>query len=57
MQKHAQFDAVENRSAGAAELSSTSSLAGRGIQKQRQGTEKLSAKMLNDPGSWWGERK
>lgn len=37
MQKHAQLDWVENRSAGAAESSSTSSLAGRGIQKQRAG--------------------
>lgn len=51
MQTHARFDSVEKLSAGTAESSSAALLAGQGIQKQRQGTEKLLAKMLNDPGN------
>lgn len=35
--------------AGDAELNNTAVMAGQGIQKQRQGTEELLVKMLNDP--------
>lgn len=43
MQTHARFDSVGKLSAGTAESSSAVSLAGQGIQKQTQGTEKLLA--------------
>lgn len=51
MQTHARFDSVGKLSVGTAEPSSAVSPAGQGIQKQTQGTEKLLAKMLNDPGN------
>lgn len=51
MQTHARLDPVEKLSTGTAELSNTAIMAGQGIQKLRQGTQKLLAEMLNDPGN------
>lgn len=57
MQTHTQFDWVEKLSRGTAELSNTAIVAGQGILKQRQDTEEILAKMLNDLGELMGERK